>query len=207
VWNWLNQAGVVQNRDPNGTAAKQSGTTDLVDTSGSAPSREPKKPKPKAKKKRGRPKKSAKATAPKPPTGAPAEAISEVQESSQIEPVSMDAARLAIATRMVVEQWNVLRPYIPNASYDLAVEHDGVFSRVKCLLGSKQNGSVLIDVTDVESADPSREGTGRPIDAIGVYCPDQGDCFVYPSKVIRKRAKDQGRTAGVELPAMEKYGV
>jgi hypothetical protein len=99
-------------------------------------------------------------------------------------------AELVIATEAVKAGVTVLRPVVEGGRYDLAFEIDGQLVRVQCKTGNL-SGDVITASTRTCRHTP--RGYVRTtydtceVDAIAIYCPDNGGCYLVPLADVRGR--------------------
>jgi hypothetical protein len=90
---------------------------------------------------------------------------------------------MVIATEALKAGVCVLRPMAEGGRYDLAFEISGRFVRVQCKTGTL-NGDVITASTRTCRHTPRgyvrTTYDSSEVDAIAIYCPDNGGCYLVP---------------------------
>ncbi len=99
-------------------------------------------------------------------------------------------AELMVAAAAVRAGVCVLRPIVEGERYDLAFDINGHFVRVQCKTGSLNGGVITASLrTSRHTPRGYVRTTYEPseVDAIGIYCPDNGESYLVPITDVRGR--------------------
>lgn len=96
-----------------------------------------------------------------------------------------DICRMQVMAAVERQGKGILVPLSDHLRYDFVFEEDGKFFRVQCKNGRLRNGKVVIDCHSVDSrSQPGhciRRRYAGEIDFFGVFCPDNGKCYLIPA--------------------------
>jgi hypothetical protein len=91
-----------------------------------------------------------------------------------------DISEAKLTAALLAKGKVVLKPYGDNQRYDLAVEENGILSRIQCKTGKLINGAISFRTTSVYGNNGNRRGYVGQIEFFGVYCPQVDRCFLVP---------------------------
>jgi hypothetical protein len=95
-----------------------------------------------------------------------------------------DVSRAQIIAALALQGKAVLVPLTEGRRYDLVIEEEGRFFRVQCKTGRLIQGAVRFYPCSVDSrSQPGRcvrKGYVGEVEFFGVYCPDNGKCYLVP---------------------------
>lgn len=95
-----------------------------------------------------------------------------------------EASRWQIIAALTRRGKQLLLPVGDHLRYDLAIDEEGTILRVQCKTGRLRNGVVSFATCSIDSR--SKKGTTirrsyrGEIELFGVYCPDNGKCYLVP---------------------------
>lgn len=99
-----------------------------------------------------------------------------------------DTAEAKVLAALVANGEKVLLPFGENHRYDLVLDRDGTFYRVQVKSGRLRDGCLVFNTY---STHHHRGGTAKgyvgEVDTFGVYCPDTGECYLFPIEVLPER--------------------
>jgi PD-(D/E)XK endonuclease len=75
----------------------------------------------------------------------------------------------------------VLTPFGEGGRYDLLIDEDGKFTRTQCKTGKLKSGAIVF--RNYSQTGAGTKAYGKSVDAYGVYCPQNGKCYLVPAKV------------------------
>ena len=96
-------------------------------------------------------------------------------------------AELAVATRLMKEEWHVLIPYGENTRYDLVAERDGKFVRIQVKYVTPKNGVLHVNCRSSNNWS-ILPYTAKEIDAIAIYESRTEAVYFVPIGSMRKSA-------------------
>ena len=100
-------------------------------------------------------------------------------------------AEMAIAAAAVKAGIRVLRPLAEGGRYDLAFEVAGRFVRVQCK-SAPRRGDVIVVRTGTSRLTPRgyvrTVYSASEVDAIGIFCPDNDECYLVPISELNGQA-------------------
>jgi hypothetical protein len=97
---------------------------------------------------------------------------------------------LVIATEALKAGVGVLRPMAEGGRYDLVFEIDGRFVRVQCKTGTLNRDVITASTRTCRHTPHGYVRTtydSSEVDAIAIYCPDNGGCYLVPLADVRGR--------------------
>jgi len=105
----------------------------------------------------------------------------------------------------------VLVPFGLQADYDIVFEENGQFQKVQCKTGRISKGSVVFNLCTVKAKKGGGYENvpyGDKVDYFGVFCPENGKCYLVPSNevgkvsgTLRLDAPKNGQSKGVRWAA------
>jgi hypothetical protein len=82
----------------------------------------------------------------------------------------------------------MLLPVGDHLRYDLAIDDQGTILRVQCKTGRLRNGAVTFATCSIDSRSQQgkciRRSYQGEIELFGVYCPDNGRCYLVPVREV-----------------------
>ena len=95
-----------------------------------------------------------------------------------------EVCRTQVIAALTLQGKTVLLPLGDFQRYDLVIDDEGRFLRVQCKMGKLSNGAVSFHPCSVDSRSKQggciRKGYAGEVDLFGVYCPDNGKCYLVP---------------------------
>ena len=95
-----------------------------------------------------------------------------------------DITELKIATKLVELNEQVLFPYGDNSRYDLVVDRGDGFVKIQCKTGRLRKGVIIFNTCSQHCRNHMRKDYCGEIDFFGVYCPQNGKCYLIPVKNV-----------------------
>ena len=94
-----------------------------------------------------------------------------------------DVSQLMVEAALLVKGYSVLVPIGDNDRYDFVIEKDGDFKKVQCKTGRIKSGAVRFRTCNYNRKGERNSYAGE-VDYFGVYCPDNGMCYLVPSNEV-----------------------
>lgn len=92
-----------------------------------------------------------------------------------------DITTATILSHLLQKGYFVLLPFGDSLRYDLVVEKDNKFERIQCKTGRLKDGFIVFSTASLTWYPTyNRKNYVGQIDYFGVYCPQNGKCYLIP---------------------------
>ncbi len=95
-----------------------------------------------------------------------------------------EVSRWQVIAALTRQRKHILTPIGDHLRYDLVIDDEGRFLRVQCKAGRLRNGVVRFATCSIDSRSQKgrcvRRSYRGEIELFGVYCPDNGKCYLVP---------------------------
>ncbi len=78
----------------------------------------------------------------------------------------------------------LLKPISASCRYDLAIDDDGILTRIQCKTGVLRGGRVVFRLYSINASQPRARTYRGEVDAFGVYCRATATCYLVPMSAV-----------------------